>query len=229
MSSLNILGSAMLLMAFAQGLLQALRSYIFVDTTDRMDLTLGSSVIDRMLSLPLSYFEKRPVGELSQRLGELNTIRSFLTGTALLSVLNLIFAVLYLIVMFLYSPILAVVALSTLPIYLIIVIIVAPIYKSLIRRAVAAAKTQSHLIEVISGIQTVKAQTLNVTTRWKWQDRYRNFVTEGFKSVALGSTSGEIGSFLNQVSGTHFVGWNGLDFARRVYTWSINCIPHYCW
>ena len=83
--------------------------------------------------------------------------------------------------MFLYSPILAVVALSTLPIYLIIVIIVAPIYKSLIRkRAVAAAKTQSHLIEVISGIQTVKAQNFELTARWKW-NRYRNFVTEGFK------------------------------------------------
>ena len=47
-------------MALFQGLLQALRTYIFVDTTDRMDLTLGSSVIDR-LALPLSYFERRLV------------------------------------------------------------------------------------------------------------------------------------------------------------------------
>ena len=46
-----------------------------------MDLTLGTAVIDRLLSLPLNFFEKRPVGELSQRLGELNTIRGFLTGT----------------------------------------------------------------------------------------------------------------------------------------------------
>ena len=61
----------MVVMALFQGVLQALRTYIFVDTTDRMDLTLGSAVIDRLLSLPLNYFEKRPVGELSQRLGEL--------------------------------------------------------------------------------------------------------------------------------------------------------------
>ena len=38
-------------------------------------LTLGSAVIDRLLALPLSYFDKRPVGELSQRLGELNTVK----------------------------------------------------------------------------------------------------------------------------------------------------------
>ena len=73
-----------------------------------MDL-LGSSVIDRLLALPLGYFERRPVGELSQRLGELNTIRGFLTGTALISVLNLIFAK-YSGVMFTYSPLLSGVA-----------------------------------------------------------------------------------------------------------------------
>ena len=210
LSSLNVLGTAMVLMALFQGILQALRTYIFVDTTDRMDLTLGSAVIDRLLALPLSYFERRPVGELSQRLGELNTIRGFLTGTALISVLNLIFAVVYLCVMFVYSPILSGVALSTFPLYVILVFGVAPIYKALIRkRAVASARTQSHLIEVIGGIQTVKAQHFELTARWKWQDRYRAFVTEGFKSAALGATAGEIGNFLNQVSGL-LVLWVGM-------------------
>ena len=210
LSSLNILGTAMIVMALFQGLLQALRTYIFVDTTDRMDLTLGSSVIDRLLALPLSYFERRPVGELSQRLGELNTIRGFLTGTALISVLNLIFAVVYLAVMFAYSPLLSGIALSTFPLYVLLVFGVAPIYKSLIRkRAIASARTQSHLIEVIGGIQTVKAQHFELTARWKWQDRYKRYVNEGFKTAALGATSGEIGSFLNQVSGL-LVLWVGM-------------------
>ena len=210
LSSLNVLGAAMIVMALFQGVLQALRTYVFVDTTDRMDLTLGTAVIDRLLALPLSYFEKRPVGELSQRLGELNTIRSFLTGTALISVLNLIFAALYLVVMFIYSPLLSGVALSTFPFYLLLVFVVAPINKGLIRkRAVASARTQSHLIEVIGGIQTVKAQHFELTSRWKWQDRYRHFVSEGFKSAALGATAGEIGGFLNLVSGL-LVLWIGM-------------------
>lgn len=104
LSSLNILGAAMLVMALFRGLLQALRNYILVDTTDRMDLTLGSAVINRMLGLPIRFFESRPVGELSQRFGELNTIRGFLTGTTLVTVLNVIFAVVYIAVMIVYSP-----------------------------------------------------------------------------------------------------------------------------
>ena len=59
--------------------------------------------------------------------------------------------------------------------YVLLVFGVAPIYKSLIRkRAMAAARTQSRLIEVLGGIQTVKAQHFELTARWKWQDRYRN-------------------------------------------------------
>ena len=71
-----------------------------------------------------------------------------------------------------YSPFLSVIALSTFPLYALLVLFVSPIYKSLIRkRAVAQAKTQSHLIEVIGGIQTVKAQHFELTARWKWQEK----------------------------------------------------------
>ena len=209
-SSLNIIGTLMITLAIFQGCLLALRQYIFVDTTDRMDLTLGSAVIDRMLALPLSFFEKRPVGELSQRLGELNNIRSFLTGTALVSILNIIFAALYLVVMIMYSPLLTAVALSTFPVYAALIFGISPLYRYLIRqRANAQARTQSHLIEVLGGIQTVKAQHFELTARWKWQDRYKNFVTEGFKAVVLATTSGTVGSILNQISGL-LVLWIGM-------------------
>ena len=214
-STLNVLGSLMIVLALFRGILMALRTYVFVDTTDRMDLTLGTAVIGRLLSLPLNFFDKRPVGELSQRLGELGNIRSFLTGTALVSLLNIIFALLYLVVMIVYSPLLTAVALSTLPLYFLLVFGIAPIYKNLIRRrAVAQAKTQSHLIEILTGINTVKAQHFELTARWKWQDRYRHMVDEGFKSTVLGATSGEIGSFLSQLSGLLIL-WVGMDLVLK--------------
>ena len=133
-----------------------------------------------------------------------------MTGTALVSVLNIVFSLLYLVVMVIYSPLLTAVSLSTLPLYFLIIFVVAPIYRNLLRkRAAAQAQTQSHLIEVLGGIQTVKAQHFEVTARWKWQDRYREFVDQGFRSTALGSTTGEIGNFLNQLSSL-LVLWVGM-------------------
>jgi HlyB family type I secretion system ABC transporter len=209
-SSLNVLGGALVAMAMFQALLGGLNTFVFKDTANRMDLQLGATVMDRLLKLPLPYFDRRPVGELSQRLGEMSNIRNFLTGTAITSVMDLIFSVIYLITMLLYSPLLTAVALSTLPIYIMMVVLIAPLYKNLIRKqAVANARTQSHMIEVLSAIQTVKAQNVEMISRWKWQDRYQSVVEEGFKAVVVGTVSGQFGNFLNTLSGLLIL-WIGM-------------------
>ena len=62
-SSLNVLGTLLVAMALAQALLGSLRTYLFSDTTNRIDIFLGGSIIHHLLRLPLSYFSKRPVGK----------------------------------------------------------------------------------------------------------------------------------------------------------------------
>lgn len=210
LSALQVLGGALVVSALFQGLLTAVRTWLLIDTTDRMDLILGSQVIDKLLRLPLRFFENRPVGELSQRLSELGNLRGFLTGTAITSLLDLLFATIYIGIMLVYSPLLTAVALSTIPLYIIMVLIIAPLYRKLIRRqAQFAARTQSHLIETLGGIQTVKAQHMELNSRWRWQERYSGQIAEGFKSVVLGSTAGEIGNFLNQLSSLLII-WVGV-------------------
>ena len=209
-SSLNALAGLMIAFALFQSVLTALRMFLFVDTTDRIDLTLGSSIIDRLLRLPLGFFEKRPVGELSQRIGEMNNIRNFLTGTAITTFLDLVFSSIYLVVMLSYSPGLTAIALCTFPFYLGITFFAAPIYRQQLReRAIAQAETQAHLIESLSGIQTIKAQHGELRARWKWQQRYQRFVEQGYKSVVLGTTTGQIGGFLNTLSSLLIL-WFGL-------------------
>ena len=209
-SSLNVLGGTLVALAIFQSLLSGLKTFVFTDTANRMDLQLGATVMDRLLRLPLPYFDRRPVGELSQRLGEMASIRGFLTGTAITSLMDLLFSAIYLVTMLLYSPLLTAVALSTMPFYIILVIVVAPVFKSLIRRqAVANAKTQSHVIEVLSAIQTVKAQNVEMVSRWKWQDRYKDVVEEGFKALTVGVVSGQVGNLLNTLSGLLIL-WVGM-------------------
>ena len=200
LSALQVLGGALVVSALLQGVLTSVRTWLLIDTTDRLDLILGSQVIDKLLRLPLRFFEKRPVGELSQRLSELSNIRNFLTGTAITSTLDILFATIYIFIMAAYSPLLTVVALGTVPIYVAMILLVAPLYRTLIRkRARFSAKTQSHLIETLAGIQTVKAQHIELNSRWKWQEKYSGQIAEGFKSVVLGSSISEIGNFLNQL------------------------------
>ena len=118
--------------------------------------------------------------------------------------------------MLVYSPLLTAVALGTIPLYVGMILFIAPTYRNLIRRqAQYSARTQSHLIETLSGIQTVKAQHFELNSRWKWQERYSGQISESFKSVILGTTAGEVGNFLNQLSFIDF-GWGISGCGRRV-------------
>ena len=86
--------------------------------------------------------------------------------------------------MIVYSPLLTAVALSTFPVYALLVFGVAPLYRYLIDREPLRGSNSKPSNEVLGGIQTVKAQHFELTARWKWQDRYRNFVSEGFKQLS---------------------------------------------
>lgn len=199
--TLNILGSLLIAMGVIEALLSVVRMNLFVDTTNRIDMALGSEVIDHLLRLPLRYFEKRPVGELSTRINELENIRQFLTGTALTVVLDAVFSVIYIVVMLWYSPLLSLVALATIPLFAILTLSVAPVIRGQTRlKAERNADQQSYLVEVISGIQTVKAQNIELRSRWNWQDRYARYVSAGFKTVKTSTLSGAMSNFLNQFS-----------------------------
>jgi len=200
-TALNVFGVLLIGVAVGEALLTSLRTYLFVDTTNRIDLALGSQIIDRLLRLPLRYFEKRSVGELSTRVNELENIRQFLTGTALTVVLDSVFSVIYIVVMLIYSWLLTLVALATLPICVLITTAVSPIARKQLReKAERNARSQSHLVEVIAGIQTVKAQNVELRSRWKWQERYTQYVMAGFQTVITFTTANSATTFLNQIS-----------------------------
>lgn len=200
--TLQVLGVFLLVLAIFEALLTSLRTYLFVDTTNRIDLSLGSEIIDHLLRLPLRYFDRRPVGELSTRINELENIRQFLTGTALTVVLDAVFSVIYIVVMFVYSWLLTLVSLATIPLFVGLAVIASPLIRSQLRtKAERNAETQSYLVEVMSGIQTVKAQNMELRARWQWQQRYARYVSAGFKTVLTSTTAGSASSFLNKLSG----------------------------
>ncbi len=211
--TMQVLGIFMVVIAVFEALLGTLRTYLFVDTTNRIDMTLGSEIIDHLLRLPLRYFEKRPVGEISTRVNELENIRQFLTGTALTVVLDSIFSVVYIVVMIVISPLMTAVALSVIPVFVLLTFIFSPLIRRQLRvKAEKNAATQSHLVEVMSGIQTVKAQNIELRSRWEWQQRYARYVSAGFKTVVTSTMASSASSFLNKLS-TLLVLWVGVYLA----------------
>ena len=208
-SSLNVLGTLLISMALVQALLSSLRTYLFSDTTNRIDLSLGGKIINHLLRLPSNYFSKRTVGETSSRLSELEKIREFLTGTALTLVLDVVFSFIYIAVMMIYSIQLTFVALAVIPFFILLTFSISPIIRRQIREEnIANANLQSHMVETISSLDTIKGQGIEIPSEWKWSQLYGKQMQAGFKNTVTRSISGSASNFLSQLSGLLVI-WAG--------------------
>ena len=214
-SSLNILGILLVTMSLAQALIGSLRTYIFSDVTNRIDISLGSKVINHLLRLPIKYFIKRQVGEVSSRLNELENIRHFLTSTALTAILDGFFSFIYIAVMVLYSLKLTIVSLVSVPLLALIAITLTPIIKNQLKnKAEARAKVQSQIVELLSGIETVKNQNIELISEWRWKKLYGKEVNSSFKNIITSSSISYFSQFLSQVSGLLVI-WVGATLVLK--------------
>ena len=214
-STLNVLGTLLVGLGLAQAVLGSVRTYLFSDATNRIDVSLGSTIIDHLLRLPLGFFADRPVGEVSSRLHELEKIRRFLTGTALTAVLDAVFAFIYIIVMLLYSVSLTFWSLVVVPLFIAITVVSAPIVRQQLRQqAEANARLQSHLVETLGGIETVKGQGMEIHSRWRWQQLYGGMIQSGFQNVVTSTAAGSATQFLEQLSGL-LVLWVGAGLVLK--------------
>lgn len=200
LDTLDVLGAFLLAVALFEGMLNGLRTFLFIDTSNRIDVKLSAEIIDHLLRLPQNYFDNRRVGDLIYKFSMMGQIREFMTGTALTVVLDAVFSVVYVAVMLSYSVQLTAVSLAVVPILALMIILINPLVLRLIKqRNMRFADSQSYLVEVVSGIQTVKAQNIELKSRWEWSSRYAKYITASFKTIITGTAAGTVSAFLNQV------------------------------
>ena len=197
----------MILFSLLEIMFSSLRTFQFVEISNRVDIGIGSAILSRMLRLNARFFDSRPVGELSSRLNELENIRRFLTGTALTVVLDVIFSLLYFSVMLFYSPLLTSVVLVSIPLLFVVTVGVTPITQKLIRmRAEAQSRTNAFLVEILGGIHTIKLQNAEFNARRQWEDKHLSSINKGFKAILANTTSSNAGQLINKLTNISVIG-----------------------
>ena len=201
LDTLQVLGIALLTLTIFEGFLISIKTFLFAETTNRIDQKLGSEVIDHLYRLPLEFFDRRAVGELGSRVDELEKIRNFITGQGLTTILDSFFSIIYIGIMLIYSVKLTIISLLVLPIQIILTIIGAPLFRRQYREtAQNNAKTKSHLVETLNGIQTIKAQNIETDSRWKWQDLYSKYIASSFKKTITSTAISQLSQVLQKIS-----------------------------
>lgn len=186
LNTLEVIVVGLASIAVFDAILTGLRSYVFSHTTSKIDVELGARLFRHILSLPLSYFESRRVGDTIARVRELENIRNFLTGQALTSVLDLLFTFVFLAVMFYYSGWLTLIVALSLPVYALWSAGITPVLrKRLDEKFARGADNQAFLVETVNGIGTVKATAVDPRVTRTWDNQLAGYVTASFRVTRL--------------------------------------------
>ncbi|MFS6828214.1 peptidase domain-containing ABC transporter [Cyanobium sp. ATX-6F1] len=204
--------------AVAASLLGGVRALITADLSDRVDVRLGSTVVEHLLRLPLPYFERRSVGAIYYNINQLYQIRQFLVDQLLGVGLDVAFSVVFLVVLLAINPTLTLIILVMVPILAVLNLTTTPVLLRLINQSTMyASSAGSYLVEVLGGMRTVKSQNFEVEARWEWLDRYRRYTNARFRITQLSSLTGETAKLVSHlIEITTFVVGANLILANQL-------------
>lgn len=195
LSTLDVLIFALLVISVFDVVLNGIRTYLLSHTSNRVDVELGVRLFKHLMSLPLSYFESRRTGDTVARIREMDTVRSFLTGSTLTLFIDLLFVFIFLGVMYLFSPLLAGIVLGALPLFFLVSFAVTPFMRARLEdKQQKTAENQSFLVETLGGMETVKAGAVEPQQQREWEDRLAVYARCSFNSSTLSN-------WINQLTG----------------------------
>lgn len=174
---LTVLAIGFSLVVILDVLTTGVRSWLVLRLSSMMNLQMGVNLLRHLLRLPMHYFEKRHIGDLVSRFGSLAQIRERLTTGLTETVVDGLMSVTVLVMMIIYSPTLAGIVAVTVILYLLLrIALYYPLRRNTEELIQAQAKEQSHFLESIRGIQTIKLFTSEADRQSLWQNRYAEVI-----------------------------------------------------
>ncbi|MFB9266932.1 type I secretion system permease/ATPase [Bradyrhizobium erythrophlei] len=200
MSTLDVLVIGLVALTVFETVLETLRVYLFAHTTNRIDVELGARLFRHLMALPIAYFQTRRVGDSVARVRELENIRQFLTSSALTLVIDLLFTVVFLAVMFYYSTTLTLIVMASFPFYIGISAGAAPLFRRrLDEKFNRGSENQAFLVESVTGVETLKAMAVEPQMQRRWEEQLAGYVAASFRVLSLNNTASQAVQMINKL------------------------------
>jgi subfamily B ATP-binding cassette protein HlyB/CyaB len=171
-STLALLGTILAIGIIYEAFLGYARRLIVLVVGTRLDTKLNLHVFNRLLRLPLDYFERHPAGETMHKVAEVYKVREFLTGKLLTTFLDMMtLAVLLPFLFYLNAPLAWVVLVCAALIVMVLLAYLRPLQHVFTRVIAAETEKASALGETIFGVKTVKSLALEPQRKVLWDAR----------------------------------------------------------
>lgn len=193
-------GVLLFLAMFAETVLSLLREYLTSHLGCKLDVRLGARAFAKLMGQPLSYFQARQVGEIVQRLRELESVRGFLVNGLLTASLDVPFMALYLWVMWGYASKLTLITLGFIAVFVLIAVVIGPVLRERVKNLYErAAASQAYAVETVKGIRTIKASAQEPWQRKGWEDLLAGQAAASFEAAKTGALGSQLIQGVNRL------------------------------
>ena len=164
-----------------------LRSFVLLSAGSSLSFGVAANIARRLFRLPVSWFEKRHVGDILSRFQSITPIQQALTEGAVAAVIDGVLAILILVLMFFYSPSLTLIALLAFALYAMVRIISFSFQRAAQEETiVATSKEQSMLIESVRGMVTLRLFNRESARHAQWQTKLTDVVNANIGLARIG-------------------------------------------
>lgn len=161
--------------------LTTLRSWALMAIGQLMGYQMTGNLVRHLLRLPVSYFEKRHVGDILSRLQSVGPIRDAITAGVITSVIDGVMAIIAAIILFIYSPLLAFIVLGGLVLTVVLTFVLYPFQRErTAEQIIASAKEQTHLVESVRAATTIKLMGREGEREAAWRNHFADVTNTGF-------------------------------------------------
>ena len=176
-STLTVFSIGLLVVVLFNSLAKAFRQQIFLHFSQKLDISLMLNYYNRLIGLPMEFFQSRPTGDVISRLDDVYKIRNAISGATLTILIDGFMAIVGGITLFCESHYLFLITLAPLAAYLIIVFA----FNKLIEKKnhelmQSQAKVTAYLVECLTGIETIKSYTAESNVKGNIEQKFIEFV-----------------------------------------------------
>ncbi len=200
LSFISLVLLAQLVLFASQISVDFIRSWILLHISTRINISLISDFLIKLMKLPLGFFDVKMIGDLMQRINDHNRIESFLTTSTLQVIFAFVNFIVFGFVLLLYNTKIFIVFFLGSLLYGLWVIIFMKKRRILdYKKFDQMADNQSALVHLINGIQEIKLNNCEKQKRWEWENIQAKLFKVNLKSLALEQYQQIGGFFLNQI------------------------------
>ena len=181
-SLLVILAIGFFLLMLIGVITQAMRGLVTMHLGNQLNIQIAANLFRHLIRLPLEYFEKRHMGDVVSRFNSLQQVREILTTGLVEAIIDGVMAITTCIMIFIYSPALSFIVVTSVLIYMTIRLLLFPTLRRLSEEAIMAqAKQQSNFMETVRGIQSIKLFGGEIQRQTLWHNCYADALNSGIR------------------------------------------------